>query len=782
MTEASEVRDLLDDRPDLADPLADVLDVDEADESWTFDDVPIDSGAFGELVSRNIVESASDEYRLADPDAVRAALEGDAAAATNGAGTGTSRPSADFSAPSISERLRTVDWTVTGFVAAALAFVALVRIHPINSIYRDGNVVLSGNDPYFYRYWVEQVLSSSASPFNLGALSELPGNIVHGEPLMVTALWWTSELLGEGPEVVGHVLAWYPVVSAVLMGAVVYLLATTLTRDRRVGLAAVLLFALVPGHALRTSLGFADHHAFDYPWLAATALALTYLAGVDRESLRAPTTWLASLGLGIAVAGQVLAWNASPLLITAIGLAVAGLALAAVARDEPFAAGPGLPIVTGLALAAALTAVGHLVVGWHTAQVAFSPALVLIGVVAVLLAAEAVRHTTGDARHLAAIYAVLTPAGLAALRFGRPDDWAHLAQGVERLTSQRNIAETTGLFDPDSLGILLLLGLTLVVAAPAIIWGIRRSLADRRWTVATAYAWYFLGLAALSVRFVGEFAPFVAVFAGVVFVWTADWIDAVRPFDPDAPGPALEFPDRRTLVTVGVLFLLVASLGAIQVPVKTSQLLVTDAEYGAAMAADERADRLDQQYPENYVLSGWGENRMYNYFVSGESRSYGYARNNYPRLLTADHPDDLYDRFSGRVGYVVVPDSLGVDAETPAYDLLARDYGSRTAEQPGTAHYRALWASPDGERRVFAVVPGANVTGSAAPNATVTLRTNVATPGAEFTYERQATADASGSYAVRVANPGTYTVATGNGTEQIEVPAGAIRNGTAVGS
>ncbi|WP_226010920.1 STT3 domain-containing protein [Halomicrobium salinisoli] len=780
MTEASEVRDLLDDRPDLADPLADVLAVDAERDRWTFDDVPIDSGAFGELVARDIVEGAGDEYRLADPAAVRAALEGDAAATANGAGAEAGRPSADFSAPSIGERLGEVDWTVAGFVSAALAFVALVRVHPITAIYRDGNVVLSGNDPYAYRYYVEQVLASSQSLFDLSALSELPGSVVHGEPLTLTALWWTSELLGGDPEIASHVLAWYPVVSAVVTGAVVYLLATTLTRDRRVGLAAVLLFALVPGHAMRTSLGFADHHAFDYPWLAATALALTYLAGVDRESLRAPRTWLASLGLGVAVAGQVLSWEAGPLLIAAVGLAVVGLALAAVARDEPPV--PAIPIVAGLGLGSVLAAVGHVVVGWHTARVAFSPTLVLAGVAAVFAAAALVRRTTGDARHLAAVYAVLAPVGLAALRFGRPDDWAKLVEGIQRLTSQRNIAETTGLFDPDSLGVLLLLGLTFVVAAPAMAWGIHRSLADRRWTVVTAYAWYFLGLSALSIRFVGEFAPFVAVFAGVAFVWTADWIDAIRPFDPDAPGPALEIPDRKTLVTVGVLFLLVASLGAIQVPVKTSQLLVTDAEYGAAMAAEERSDRLDQQYPENYVLSSWGSNRMYNYFVSGDSQRYAYARQHYPRLLTADHPDDLYDRFSGRVGYVVVPGSLGVDAETPAYDLLARDYGSRTAEQPGTAHYRALWASPDDERRVFAVVPGANVTGSAAPNATVTLRTNVSVPGAEFTYERQTSADASGSYAVRVANPGTYTVATDNGTRQIEVAAGAVRNGTAVGS
>jgi hypothetical protein len=61
------------DRPDLEDPLATVLAVDEQAETWTFDDLEIDSGRFGELVSRGIVTAAGDGYRLADPEAVRGA-------------------------------------------------------------------------------------------------------------------------------------------------------------------------------------------------------------------------------------------------------------------------------------------------------------------------------------------------------------------------------------------------------------------------------------------------------------------------------------------------------------------------------------------------------------------------------------------------------------------------------------------------------------------------------------------------------------------------------------
>jgi dolichyl-diphosphooligosaccharide--protein glycosyltransferase len=74
MTDGSRVAEFLSERPDLESPLEDVLEVDEQTDSWTFDDVPVDSGRFGELVSPGIVEREGEDYRVADPDAVRAAL------------------------------------------------------------------------------------------------------------------------------------------------------------------------------------------------------------------------------------------------------------------------------------------------------------------------------------------------------------------------------------------------------------------------------------------------------------------------------------------------------------------------------------------------------------------------------------------------------------------------------------------------------------------------------------------------------------------------------------
>jgi len=772
MSDEGDAHALLNDRSDLRDALEAVATVDEQHDTWTFDDVPIDSGPFGELVSSGVVESVDGEYRLANPDATAAALSGESESQERSFGFDSQLSGFEFP---------TVDRTAVVALTAAIGFVGLVRAHTINQICRNGDIILSGNDPYYYRYWVERVLAEGTSVFNLDALAALPSGVTNGEPLLIATLWWLSELLGNDAAVVGDVMAWYPVVSGVVTGLFVYLLTVTVTNDRRVGLAAVLLFAIVPGHALRTSLGFADHHAFDYLWLAGTAFTLTFLAGTDREELTAPLTWLASILLGFAIAGQTLAWDASPILIAAAGLAVVMTALAAVETDRsPFIT--AIPTLVGLALGAGLTGAGHTVVGWHTARVAFAPTLVLGGSVLALGVAELVYRTTGDVRYLAVIDAVLFPIGIAVFRARRPDDWNALVSGTGRLTAERRIAETVGLFDPDSLGIVLLLGFTLVIALPAMVMGFQRARANPQWAVPTAYVWYFLGLSALSVRFVGELAPVLAVFAGVGFVRLAAWIDLVEPLDFDAGRAAVErlsIPDRQTLGTLFLLLLLVGSLGIVQVPVKTSQLTIEDSTYQSAAYIANHSAELNQSYPENYVLSQWGRNRVYNYFVNGQSESYSYAQQTYAEFIGSPDADKWYNQFRSRVGYVVLGADVNSSAET-AYAHLVNDYGSRTTRSGGVAHFRALYASSDGQKITYQVVPGANLTGQTAPNATVTVRANVMIPGASFTYERQTTADANGNYSVRVANPGTYVVRTDNETRETTVTAESVRNGTRV--
>jgi len=763
---------ILDDRPELRSATEAVLAVDDERDGWTFDDIPVDSGQFGELVSAGIVEKDDDEYRVADPEAVRAALDGEAADIDSDSGRSLAISDAldfDFEA------------RVTGLLAAALAVLFLARTYVIGSIYRGGDIVLSSNDPYYYRYHIEQVAATAGSAADVGALSVLPSDLTHGEPLMVAMLWWVASLLGGSKEIIGHVLAWYPVVSALVTGVLLYLLAVRVSGDRRVGLASVLFLAIIPGHAFRTSLGFADHHAFDYPWLGLTALALVVAltAVTNREALRRPLPWVAAVGIGVGIAGQVLAWEAGPLLVLPVSLVVFGQTLLDVANDRsPLVR--NAPVLAGIGLGAVLAGSVHAVADWQTALVAGTPALLTVGTIVVIATAEVTRRIGGTARQLAAVDAGLGIVGLLLFRFGFTDQWGTFSSRLDTLFRSDGIAETYGLFSADAFGFLFLLGLTLFLALPAMAWGLDLARSDRSgWLVASSYAWVLFALAVIQVRFVGELAPFLALFAGLAFVWTAAWVDIGRPVVTTSDSGLRDalVPDTRALGSLFVLFLLFGSLGMVQVPVKTSQVLTDDGAYGAATAIEADASDRGLEYPDNYVLSQWGQNRMYNYFVNGESESYGYARGNYGTFLGTTEPTQAYERIAGRVGYVVTTET-SVEEPTAMYVRLHQHFGSRNGAVDGLARYRPLFVSQDGSYKAFAVVPGATIQGTAAPNATVSVATTVTVSDSEIDYERQTTADRGGAFAITVSTPGTYTVTTDSGDETtVEVTEQAVYDG-----
>ena len=770
MSDDREAAGLLDERPELDAALEAVLAVDGEYDGWTFDDIDVDSGTFGELVSRGIVEKRGDEYAVADPAAVRRALDGEAESDAAGNGLDIGLDGVEF--PDVEPR-------AVGLLSAALAALVLARTFVVGSVYRGGDIVLSGNDPYAYRYIIEQIAAEASGGADFGALSVLSFDVTKGEPLMIATLWWVAELLGGTTETIGHVLAWYPVVSAVLSGVFVYLLAVRVTSDRRVGLASVLFFALIPGHAFRTSLGYADHHAFDYPWLGLTALTLlvAMTTAQNRESLRSPVPWIAGTLLGVGIAGQVLAWEAGPLLVVPVGIAITAKTLVDVDTGRsPLLA--NAPVIGGISLGAALVWTAHTTWGWQTALVAGTPLLLLLGVCSVVGTAAVVTRTSGSARQLAAVDAVVLIVGLVAVRSLFAERWTAALGRTDALFRSDAIAETVGLFNPGNMGFLLLFGFALVMALPAMIWGVRLATRDRAdWLVLTAYSWYFTALAAVQVRFVGELATFVAVFAGYAFLWIAAKVEITRPVTEAITDVSL--PEPRTVGLLCVLFLLVGSLGLVQVPVKTSQVTTDGGQYLTAAAIERDAADRGLAYPENYVLSQWGKSRMYNYFVNGESRGYGYALNNYERFLSAADGTEWYDRMHGSVGYVVTLDIAGFGSET-IQSRLHSNYGSRSAGAAGLAHYKAVYATENGANKAFALVPGAAVTGTAAPNATVTATTTVTLPNTEFEYTRQTRTDADGRYRLVVANPGAYTVEEPDSTATVSVTEGAVHNGTAV--
>ena len=763
MGDASGVRSLLDDRPELESAAETVL---EPDPPWAFDDVDVDSGAFGELVSHGVVERVEDGYRVTDPSAVRAAL-------------GT-RDSDDDTADGVDDLQAFLPPLPDGAdivaVVGALVFLTLLRLTSVSSVFRDGDTVLSANDPYYYRYLIEQSLGSGE--VNLGSLLAQGAN---GEPLFIATLQLIASLVGGTPKVAGLVIAWYPVVAAVVTGVLVYALVTTLTDDRRVALAALAMFALTPGHAFRTSLGFADHHAFDYIWLALTALAVTALVveTTRRETLRPGRTAAGVFGVAAGVAGQTLAWEAGPLLLLPVGVYIALDGLIAVhAGRSP--ARTHTPTLLGVGGGAVLTWAAHTTLGWHTALVASSPTLLFVGGAAVVAATEA-SHRLG--LHPAVPGVTSLVGGVAALVVlpGRyPEQWERLVTNLEtRLFRTDAIAETGGLFG-ESFGWLLLFGFVFLLAVPYLLVTTRRVSERPVWTPLVVYTWYFVGLAVVQIRFVGEIAPFTAVFAGVGFVALAEWVDIVDEppaLTDDVPETvrSLTLPDRATLRSLVVLFLLVGSLSFVQIPVKTSQLTHTDVQYETASWMADHAEDGEMEYPDSYVFSQWGDNRFYNYFVNGEAESYGFARSNYVPFLFGTDGERWYDRLHDRTGFVVVsPEAVG-NATTIGTRLYQTD-SSRTEKASGLAHYRLTYVSENTQYKVFTLVPGARIAGRASPNQTITVSTDVTVGSYETTYERRVEVGADGNYSVTVPYASEYRVAD----KSIRVTDTAVRNGTTV--
>jgi dolichyl-diphosphooligosaccharide--protein glycosyltransferase len=753
---ADEGESVLADRPELRDALETIRGSVAEDATWTFEDVPLDSGTFGEVVAADLVEKTDGGYRL--PASTLRALGGETAS------TGSTDDR------SLTALLPDVDRRAAGSLAAALAVVVVFRTaFSFGAVFRNGDVVLSGNDPYFYRYHVEQLLGAHGGEFALSGLGDVP--IPNGEPLFVSVLWWVASALGDGAAAAGTTLAWYPVVLALVTAVFVYLLAVALTDDRRVALAAVLFFAVTPGHAMRTSLGFADHHAFDYVWLVLAALVLVALARRDEDALEDPVTWGLGVVLGFAVTGQVLAWENGPALIVPVALSVAVGSLLDVDRGRsPLRS--NAPLLGGLIVAAVSTWVAHTGLGWHTDLVAYSPALLFGGAVGVVLVMEGVFRYDLPTSVGAGLQVVGGIGGILALRTVAPSLWADATERLGTFTTSTGVVETRPLFSGDLMWFLLL-GLVVVVALPPLVWASARARdGETGWLVASVYTWYLLVLAGFQVRFVGELAAFTAVFGGFGFIWMAHWVDLGAVPGPFADGSDRDVrgdggPDDRgfrvslpSLESAGLwlaLFLLVGGVGILQVPVKTNHLTIEEEAYRTASWMGDHAAEADKQYPADYVLSQWSRNRMFNYFVNGDSEGYVYARKEYDSLYGATDGERWYRDHRNDVGYVLIQPPPGNDPDDASiYSRLQRGYGSRTGEAPGLVHFRALYESSDGEYTAFEVVRGATITGQGPVNDSTVVSTEVTIPGASFTYERTVRTDRNGTYHVRVAYPGEY--------------------------
>jgi len=770
-----------------------VLETDAAHETWEFEDVDVDSGVFGEIVSRGIVKKVDGEYRLADHDGVHEAVYGETPEesttkpadqsevdAVRGVFAGESGRNVRSFVPS----LRAVVLVRRGLVVLGLIFIGVMRtIFHYSDVYRDGTIVLVGNDPYRRRYWLEQLVESGLQPWNPLDLASLPDFVTTTDTFFYWATWSAAAMLGNSTSAVSIVLAWYPVVAATLTGLAVYAIALRVTGDVRVGVASVFMLAIIPIHASYTALGMGDHHALDY-LLFILVIGLLIVIVDERETVRLAgshlsATWVGVLGLGATLAGLNAAWPGAPLWFFGVGVYVTIQSALAYYRDRS-PVPRGVPIVVGILIAAALTLLMRFGFGWLQPYRVVTPLLLAAGAGVAIAAGEA-GYRLGVPRKTGLLFSIVIGIVVAA------GTWVAVpavSQAVRRFqeylneTAAENITETVPLFSVELgvvVGPLSYIGGVFAIALPAMAWLTWVALRDDRpeWLVVTSFGWYLFGWTMIQVRFTAEFSPLIALFAGVGFVILLSKVDLISPLHiggeqtPDTSA-ALDRPNDEDAIApewnvtravyVGGFFILISIFAFIFIPSFMADITVGDSTYETATWIDEYSDERGYEYPKNYVFTPWSQNRQYNYYVNGESDRYRFAQQNYEGFVSSEDPDDWYEQLSRR-GLFVVTHDIGTELPpTSTQVTLHERLGSGGENAGGTSHYQAKYVTDDRDRVVFELVPGARLTGVGTPNTVETVELGVDIEGETFTYRRQVETNGYGDYGLTVPYPGEYEI------------------------
>ena len=779
------VEAFLDEHPDAQDSLQRILALDAETSSWEFEEIPLDSGQFGELVSRGIAEQTdAGGYRLADHEAVQMVLSGEQTETTTKEDDPSLRPAIENVILTDIDRLTAV--TLVG----SLLLVALARLLSYPAVMRDGRVLSPANDPYFYRYWQAELLDQSSGIADTSMLTAVVTDSTR--PLTHFLNWWLAELLGGSPEAAATVVAWLPVVMAVLTGVVVYHLTAVLVRDRRVAITAVVLYALAPGHAALTGIGYIDHHVYQYFWLAVLAFSLVWLAvdfqrrqsGTDSPSetahnqLRDRSAWWVITLLAVAVWASAHIWTGSILIFVPVALSLWLRSLSDLRTGVPPLLGQ-LPVFVGLGIGGVLAALFHLQFGWHNWMGGFGPLLVLLGGLGTAAMASGWVKTDYAPAVLAGIQLLFGIVAVVGVRLLMPGQFDSIISMARTFVSGEDAVGSSSLFSASNAVLfepLFQTGIVFYFALAPL--GIATWLVYRRyepaWLVLICFSWVFVLLATIRLRFVAQLLIFLSIFAATAVIYLLSALELARPVDifdsSSSSVSSIQIPGDRTrkVYTVGVLAFLLG-LNLLFVPLLLNTTTYSGEQHDAVRAIETHADETNREYPENYVLTSWSENRMYNYFVNGEARGYTYARANYERFLASNDSAEWYDRFNNRVGYIVTG-----DAESPegsVHETLHEHLG--TGGQ-SVAHYQLIHFSET--IRVFALVEGAVIRIKADPGTIATANTTIERAGEALFYQRTATADDSGTAQIRVAYPGEYEV----GDRTVQVSEQAVYDGEIV--
>jgi dolichyl-diphosphooligosaccharide--protein glycosyltransferase len=786
----------LDEHNDGETVLEHLLAVDGEEETWEFSDLELDSGTFGEVVSAGVVEKVDEEYQLANRQAVSAVVTGEEVAEPEDADAGFD----------VGYEL---DYTRVGAMVGALLIIVLTRTIHYRSVFMNGRVVSPGNDPYFFRYWQEQLLAEASSPLSLQVLVNPPWDdgSFNQRPLTHATNWWFAELLGGDQWAADFVAAWLPIVFTILLAIVVYYLALVLTEDVRVGVASVLFLALAPVHAVYTGLGLLHHRYNQYLWFGLILLTLVWLAtdvkerrtAVEpgqavRDHLAERKTWGVAALFGLAFAFWTHSWGGSLEFFVPLCI-YAGLRVCMDVREGISPGRANLPLVAGFGFGATLAIGLHLALSWHglpaplLSVVTFGAAAALVGI------GEFWHRRELTARKLLTTEVVLAVVGVIVVTVFLAMSSDLVERIVNTLTASapewQTSVQSESMYSTEQFvifGPIAQIGLEFYIALGALAWCIALVYREYEpgWLALAVVTLHYVVLSGIMVRFAGRLVIAMAVFGGLGLVFALSRLDLIR--DPEllAEGGSsprdvvpdsetrqpfgVPSPQRGTMVVVVCVLIFGASL--VFLPTQMNQIGHDPADVGTASEIADHAESLNRDHPDNHVLATWETYRMYNYFVSGESESERLGRYGYTPLFRDEDIEGRLKGYTDSIGYLVLTE--------PSIDIPAEQEQPRLTDQLGLPddrfnsleQYRLIALDDDHGIAVFAVVPGATVALTGDGGEQVRIATTVTDDGRSFTYARNATLDSNGTATVTVPYPGRYSV----GDRTIEITEADVRN------
>ncbi|HLL54036.1 MAG TPA: peptide transporter [Myxococcaceae bacterium] len=648
---------------------------------------------------------------------------------------------------STTPRLRA--WTVL----AAVALVALglwARCAGFRSVFQGGEVELVPADSHYYvRFALLQLRSfprfTGFDPF----VNFASGARILWPPLHALAVSAAVTLGGLAPPERGAAFVG-PVLAGVEL-AVLSALALRWLRGAR-AVAAVGLLALLPAAVESGALGNADHHVHEPFIIAVAALAL----GRALETKSRGAAFTAGLVLGLGRLLTPLAFAFVPLLALAVPAA------AGVRRREGEA-------LARIGLRAGLTCAGVLALGvlafgearsveyeflsWF--HPLFALAVFAGGAGLARLLAGSRRGGAGLVAFAAVVAAPLVPQLLRAV--------GHLGRTDPLL---RVVGESRPLFT-DLPWAVALLGAPLLALPFALVGTLRRLGSERALEALPALiATAFLVLAAgMQARFAQALAGALAVLLplGLPYLFPAESDRRMRRFG-------------QGLLAVGALSLLPPLAPPPPVPpVKDVARVRPTLRWMREHLPPASADPYSQAKPAygvaaSYLLGHfinlWAERpALASTFSQAEAHVAGNQRAG--AILSCTDDEEAYRRaVAAGARYVLVTPSeviLGYPDFDRPRALLTRllgDAGMESTAGPATAHFRLVFESAE-ERlrqergpyaRLFETVPGALLSGQAAPGEEVTAVLVLETrQGTRLQYERRARAGPDGRFALRVA-------------------------------